>query len=105
MKGNCIMKETPIKPPRTPTFNLVLLPVLIAVLNLIPAGGVTAQTFTTLYSFTPLSAPYYQGGTNPVRYRSGCTPAEGLPRLGPELEKLLKAYDAFKGTPEGPERA
>src|ERR1044071_6209479 len=28
------------------------LPALIAVLNLIPAGRVTAQTFTTLYSFT-----------------------------------------------------
>src|SRR6266576_2443791 len=33
------------------TKNLFLLPALIAVLNLIPAGRVTAQTFTTLHSF------------------------------------------------------
>ena len=34
---------------------------LVAVLNLIPAGRVTAQTFTTLYSFTavPDSDDYY----------------------------------------------
>ena len=32
--------------------NLFLLPGLIAVLNLIPAGRVTAQTFTTPHSFT-----------------------------------------------------
>ena len=36
------------------TKNLYLLPVLIAVLNFIPAGRVTAQTFTTLHSFTPI---------------------------------------------------
>ena len=33
------------------TKKLFLLPALIAVLNLIPAGRVTAQTFTTLHSF------------------------------------------------------
>src|SRR5436190_2033619 len=32
-----------------------ILSVLFAVLNLIPAGRLTAQTFTTLYSFTPTS--------------------------------------------------
>src|SRR6266446_6596794 len=32
--------------------NLFLLPALIAVLNFMPAGRVTAQTFTTLHSFT-----------------------------------------------------
>ena len=32
--------------------NLFLLPALIAGLNLLPAGRVTAQTFTTLYSFS-----------------------------------------------------
>jgi hypothetical protein len=37
--------ETNIK-----TFSLF--PTLIAMLNLIPAGSVTAQTFTKLYSFT-----------------------------------------------------
>src|SRR6266581_2969706 len=31
--------------------NLFVLPALIAVLNLLPAGRVTAQTFTTLHSF------------------------------------------------------
>ena len=36
--------------------NLFLLPTLIAVLNLIPAGRVTAQTFTTLHSFSAPSA-------------------------------------------------
>jgi uncharacterized repeat protein (TIGR03803 family) len=34
------------------TNSLFLLPTLIAVLNLIPAGRVTAQTFTTLHNFT-----------------------------------------------------
>src|SRR5215203_2357400 len=42
--------------------NLFLLPALIAVLHLIPAGRVTAQTFTTLHSFSATSLPY--GGTN-----------------------------------------
>jgi hypothetical protein len=32
--------------------NLFLLPVLIAALGLIPAGRVTAQTFTNLHNFT-----------------------------------------------------
>src|SRR6266536_2066983 len=32
--------------------NLFLLPALLAVLSLLPAGRVTAQTFTTLYYFT-----------------------------------------------------
>jgi len=35
--------------------NPLLLPALIAVLNLIPAGRVTAQTFTTLHSFSASS--------------------------------------------------
>src|SRR5260370_30779727 len=34
-------------------------PALIAVLNLIPAGRVTAQTFTTLHSFTAPDDTYY----------------------------------------------
>src|SRR5260370_39297615 len=32
--------------------NVLLLPALIAVLSLLPAGSVTAQTFTALHSFT-----------------------------------------------------
>jgi uncharacterized repeat protein (TIGR03803 family) len=52
--------------------NLFLLPALIAGLNLIPAGRVTAQTFTTLHSFTALSVPYT--GTN----SDGAIPQAGL---------------------------
>src|ERR1017187_560073 len=37
---------------KTFIINLFLLPALIAGLNLIPAGRVTEQTFTTLHSFT-----------------------------------------------------
>jgi hypothetical protein len=40
---------------KTYIINLFLLPVLIAGLGLIPAGRVTAQTFTSLYTFTALS--------------------------------------------------
>src|SRR5665213_3179789 len=43
---------------KTKIKNLFLLPALIAGLNLIPAGRVTAQTFTTLYSFTATSGGY-----------------------------------------------
>jgi uncharacterized repeat protein (TIGR03803 family) len=51
-----------------------LLPALIAGLGLIAAGRATAQTFTTLHSFTALSAPSYQGGTN----SDGAGPYAGL---------------------------
>src|ERR1035437_5105551 len=40
---------------KTSIINLFLLPALIAGLNLIPAGRVTAQTFTTLHTFTGVS--------------------------------------------------
>src|ERR1035437_3646025 len=46
---------------KTSIKNLFLLPALIAGLNLIPAGRVTAQTFTTVHSFTSVS-----DGANPV---------------------------------------
>src|SRR5258707_368807 len=50
--------------------NLFLLPALIAVLNLIPAGRVAAQIVTTLHSFTAAPAPYYTNnnsdGANPL---------------------------------------
>jgi len=36
---------------KTKIRNLFLLPALVAVLNLLPAGRATAQTFTTLHSF------------------------------------------------------
>src|SRR6266567_3611176 len=39
--------------------NLIILSALIAVLNLIPAGRVTAQSFTTLHSFAAAPAAYY----------------------------------------------
>jgi len=47
-----------------------VLPALIAVLNLIPAGRVTAQTFTTLHSFS---------------YSDGASPQAGLILLGNTL--------------------
>jgi uncharacterized repeat protein (TIGR03803 family) len=58
--------KTKNKPMKTKTsmktyiINLFLLPALIAGLGLIPAGRVTAQTFTTLHSFT-----YVSDGANP----------------------------------------
>src|SRR6266404_421095 len=54
---------------------LFLLPALIAVLNLMPAGRVTAQTFTTLHSFTALS-PY--DPPNPQTNSDGANPWAGL---------------------------
>src|SRR5438876_158853 len=61
-----------------------VLPALIAVLNLIPAGRVTAQTFTTLHSFTAAPAPYYtnsnKDGVNP--YAGLVTNASGATLYG-----------------------
>jgi uncharacterized repeat protein (TIGR03803 family) len=45
--------------------NLFLLPALIAGLGLIPAGRATAQTFTTLHSFTVLNNYTNSDGANP----------------------------------------
>ncbi len=65
--------------------HLFLLPALIAVLDLIPAGRATAQSFTTLYSFSAtsinLSGDYTNSdGANPF---AGLTPAgNGSPRYG-----------------------
>jgi uncharacterized repeat protein (TIGR03803 family) len=52
--------------------NLFLLPALIAGLGLIPAGRVTAQTFTTLHSFTVRS------GASPYTNSDGAYPQAGL---------------------------
>src|ERR1019366_304763 len=54
--------KTKNQPMKTFIINLFLLPALIAGLNLIPAGRVTAQTFTTLHSFTRGSDGAYPGG-------------------------------------------
>src|SRR3989442_571651 len=55
--------------------NLFLLPALTAGLGLILAGPVTAQTFTTLYSFTAGSS----AGTSPLVTNSdGAYPRDGL---------------------------
>src|SRR6266446_1372749 len=81
MKGHCIMNETSMKTPKTPIFNLLLLPALIAVLNLLPAGRVAAQTFTTLYSFTATSYPGYFDSTN----SDGAYPQAGLTLSGNTL--------------------
>src|SRR6266446_10492681 len=53
--------------------------VLITVLGLILAGGVAAQTFTTLYSFTATSGPYPSTNTD------GDLPIAGLVVLGNTL--------------------
>jgi hypothetical protein len=56
--------------------NLLLLPALIAGLGLIPAGRVTAQTFTTLHTFT-----YGSDGDDPyagliLSYRERVSPGK-----------------------------
>ena len=65
--------------------NLLLVPPLIAVLNLIPAGRATAQTFTTLHSFTALIP--YSTNINGVRYSNpdGASPYDGLVLSGTTL--------------------
>src|SRR5450759_4758581 len=50
---------------KTFIIKLFLLPALIAGLNLIPAGRVTAQTFTTLHSFTLLNNSTNSDGARP----------------------------------------
>jgi uncharacterized repeat protein (TIGR03803 family) len=60
--------------------DLFLLPALIAGLGLIPAGRVTAQTFTTLYSFTAI--PQYPG---PYTNSDGVNPQAGLILSGSTL--------------------
>jgi hypothetical protein len=52
--------------------NSLLFPMLIAVLNLIPAGRMTAQPFTTLHGFTALGVYPYQTNSD------GVTPYAGL---------------------------
>src|SRR5437773_141528 len=54
--------------------SIFLLPALIAVLNLLPAGRVTAQTFTTLHSFTATSTNSSGVYTN----GDGADPRDGL---------------------------
>jgi uncharacterized repeat protein (TIGR03803 family) len=50
------------------TNNLFVPCALIAALNSLPASQVTAQTFTTLHSFTPVVQIYYTNsdGANPI---------------------------------------
>jgi uncharacterized repeat protein (TIGR03803 family) len=56
----------------------LLLPAVIAGLNLAPVGGVTAQTFTTLHSFTPSSTNASGVYTN----SDGANPYAGLTVAG-----------------------
>ena len=62
------MNQTKMKNIKNP----FLLPALIAVLNLIPAGRVTAQPLTTLHGFTALGVYPYQTNSD------GATPHAGL---------------------------
>src|SRR5204863_229097 len=64
---------------KTGTKNLFLLPLLIAALGLTQAGRATAQTFTTLNSFTATSGPY------PSTITDGDLPIAGLVVLGNTL--------------------
>jgi len=57
---------------------LFLLPALIGVLNLIPAGRVAAQTFTTLHTFTPLMIHDNGNFTFSFSNGDGATPYGGL---------------------------
>jgi uncharacterized repeat protein (TIGR03803 family) len=59
--------------------NLFLLPALIAGLGLIPAGRMTAQTFTTLWSFTAITGP------EPSTNSDGAIPQGGLILSGSTL--------------------
>src|ERR1035437_6574084 len=80
--------------------NLFLVPALIAGLGLIPAGRVTAQTFTNLHSFTATSGPLYTNS-------DGATPEAGLILSGNTLYGTAyqggsSAYGTvFKVTPDG----
>src|ERR1044071_3760537 len=62
------MNATSTRTPKTPTINPFLMPALLAVLNLIPAGRVRAQTFTTLYSFTATYKPNFTNGDGAFPY-------------------------------------
>src|ERR1044071_9161696 len=62
------MNATSTRTPKTPTINPFLMPALLAVLNLIPAGRVGAQTFTTLYSFTATYKPNFTNGDGAFPY-------------------------------------
>ena len=67
------------------TKNLFLLPALIAVLDLIPAGRVTAQAFTTLYSFNAAStnsSGAYTNSDGAFPYAGLTVAGNGSPRYG-----------------------
>src|ERR1017187_2864129 len=51
---------------KTPIKNLLLLPALIAGLDLMLANRVSAQTFTTLHSFTALNHSTNSDGSHPI---------------------------------------
>src|SRR6266481_2248987 len=71
--------------------NLLLLPVLIAGLNLIPVGRMTAQPFKTLHSFTPTS-PYYTNSNS-----DGAYPYAGLITNSSGTTLYGTAYDGGSG--------
>jgi len=71
--------KTKNKPMKTSIKNPFLLPLLIAGLGLIPAGRVTAQTLTTLHSFTETSGP------GPSTNSDGVAPLAGLILSGTTL--------------------
>jgi uncharacterized repeat protein (TIGR03803 family) len=70
------------QPMKTNFKNLFLLPALITVLNLLPAGRMTAQTFTTLHSFAALDQTYSTNSDGAHPYAGLTVAGNGSPRYG-----------------------
>ena len=66
---------------KTHPINLLLLPALIAALNLMPAGRVKAQTFTTLYSFSATACYGCPNSDGAGPYAGSLTNSSGNTRL------------------------
>src|SRR5438552_4188114 len=92
---NHIGRESSMKFMKTKMKELFLLPGLIAVLNLLPAGQTTAQTFTTLHSFTA-------GRTNSSgAYANTCAftiYVKGAAEQISDLTALVKSFTLESGT-------
>ena len=79
--------------------NLFLLPVLVAGLGLALAGRVTAQTFTTLHSFTAADFDY---SNIPLGYPSIITNSDGAhPQVGLILSGKTLYGTTYEGGPPG----
>ena len=79
------------EPMKTSLKNLFLLPALAAGFVLILAGQATAQTFTTLHSFTQISTSSYGVYTN----SDGADPYAGLILSGNTLYGTARTWRQF----------